>query len=90
VKHACPLPPRLVERLILLSTDPGDVVLDPFAGSGVVVAEAERQGRLGLGLEIVERHIDEYQRILRPEVLERTDSRNARTGSTSLKSFFLP
>ncbi len=52
IQHACPLPPDLVERMLLLSTDLGDVVLDPFAGSGVVVAEAERLRRRGVGVEL--------------------------------------
>lgn len=69
--HACPLPAELVERLILLSSDKGDVVIDPFAGSGVVVAEAERLGRRGLGLELVKRHVEEFNRIIRPEILAR-------------------
>jgi DNA modification methylase len=69
--HACPLPAELVERLILLSSDEGDVVIDPFAGSGVVVAEAERLGRRGVGLELIERHVEEFNRIVRPEILAR-------------------
>jgi DNA modification methylase len=73
IAHACPLPPVLVERLILLSSDDGDVILDPFAGSGVVVAEAERLNRLGLGTELVERNVDEFTRIIRPEILKRRD-----------------
>jgi DNA modification methylase len=71
VAHACPLPPELVRRLILLSSDEGDVVLDPFAGSGVVVAEAERLGRRGIGTELVEQYVDEFHRIIRPEILAR-------------------
>ena len=71
IAHACPLPPELVKRLILLSSDEGDVVFDPFAGSGVVVAEAERLGRLGIGTELVDRHVDEFSRIIRPEILGR-------------------
>lgn len=79
--HACPLPAELVERLILLSSDKGDVVIDPFAGSGVVVAEAERLGRRGLGIELIERHVEEFNRIIRREILARGsrgvgDSRN--------------
>jgi DNA modification methylase len=73
IAHACPLPPELVERLLLLSSDEGDVVMDPFAGSGVVVAEAERLGRLGVGTELVPRHVDEFQRIIRPEILGRAE-----------------
>jgi DNA modification methylase len=66
--HSCPLPPELVRRLVLLSTDPGDVVLDPFAGSGVVLAVADRLGRKAVGCEIVERHAEEYERIIKPEI----------------------
>lgn len=71
IQHACPLPPDLVERMLLLSTDEGDVVFDPFAGSGVVVAEAERLGRRGIGVDLVERHVEAYHRVVRPEILQR-------------------
>jgi DNA modification methylase len=71
IQHACPLPPDLVERAILLSSDPGDVVLDPFAGSGVVVAESERLGRRGIGVELVSRHVDAYSTVVRSEILQR-------------------
>jgi len=71
VDHACPLPPELVRRLVLLSSDEGDIVFDPFAGSGVVIAEAERLGRLGIGAELVDRYVDEFHRIIRPEILTR-------------------
>ena len=50
-RHACPLPPDLVDRLIHLSSDPGDVVFDPFAGIGTVLVRAASLGRLPLGLE---------------------------------------
>lgn len=71
LEHVCPLPPELVERLVLLTTDEGDVVLDPFAGTGVVVAEAERLGRQGLGCEIVGESVDAFERVVRPTVLGR-------------------
>jgi DNA modification methylase len=71
IQHACPLPPDLVERLVLLSTDEDDVVFDPFAGSGVVVAEGERLGRRAIGIELVEKYITAFQEVVRPEVLER-------------------
>lgn len=71
VTHACPLPVDLVERALLLSTDEGDVVLDPFAGSGVVVAEARRLARRGLGVELVQRHIDAFHSTVLPEITER-------------------
>lgn len=51
-RHACPFPPELVRRMIALSSNAGDVVFDPFAGSGTVVSGAIQEGRLGLGLEL--------------------------------------
>jgi len=71
LQHMCPLPPDLVERLILLSTDPGDVVFDPFAGTGVVIAEAERLGRRGLGIELVGKHVRAYSKTTIPEIMKR-------------------
>jgi DNA modification methylase len=71
VAHACPLPPDLVERLLLLSTDDGDVVLDPFAGTGVVVAEADRLGRRGIGVELNKNYVKAYEKYVRPEIEKR-------------------
>jgi hypothetical protein len=71
IQHACPLPPNLVERMLLLSTDKDDVVIDPFAGSGVVLAEAERLGRRAVGVELVQKHIDAFHSTVRPEILQR-------------------
>jgi len=44
-KHAFEKPAELISKLMKNSTMPGDIVLDPFAGSGVVPAEAKRIGR---------------------------------------------
>jgi DNA modification methylase len=71
IQHACPLPPDLVERMVLLSTDAGDVVFDPFAGSGVVVAEAERLARRGVGVELVEQYVKAFKTTVRPEIMTR-------------------
>jgi len=45
-------PPVLYERLIRLFSRPGETVLDPFAGSGVVIEAAEASGRKWLAIEI--------------------------------------
>lgn len=50
--HYCPFPDGLVDRAIKLFTDVGDVVLDPFLGSGKVVARAKYLKRVGIGYEI--------------------------------------
>jgi tRNA G10 N-methylase Trm11 len=44
---------ELVEMFVLGYTEPGGLVLDPFAGSGSTIAAARQLGRRGLGVEIV-------------------------------------
>ncbi len=50
--HPSQKPLELITKLILLSTDVGDVVLDPFLGSGTTAVAAEQLGRSWLGVEI--------------------------------------
>ena len=49
--HSTQKPEALLHRVILSSTKPGDVVLDPFFGSGTTGAVAKRLGRHFIGLE---------------------------------------
>ena len=49
--HATQKPEALLHRVILASTNPGDVVLDPFFGSGTTGAAAKRLGRNFIGIE---------------------------------------
>lgn len=53
--HPCPKPLALMAELVELFTDPGEVVLDPFAGSGTTLIAARNLGRRAIGIEIVER-----------------------------------
>jgi adenine-specific DNA-methyltransferase len=46
-----PKPERLMERIIRISTDPGDIVLDCFLGSGTTAAVAHKLGRRWVGIE---------------------------------------
>ncbi|MDP3115379.1 MAG: DNA methyltransferase [Candidatus Cloacimonadaceae bacterium] len=50
--HLCPLPFPLIERIITLASNVGDTVLDPFAGSGSVLAIAHEMGRDAYGIDI--------------------------------------
>lgn len=52
IRHFCPFPPGLVERMLLITSEKGDVVLDPFAGTGTVLAVASALGRRGVGVEV--------------------------------------
>lgn len=51
VRHSNPFPPLLVERIVTLTTDPDDVIMDPFAGTGTVLAQAACMGRKYVGFE---------------------------------------
>jgi len=56
--HPCQLPIHLLERLVLLSTDEGDIVLDPFVGTGTTVIAAKRLGRKYIGIDIDEKYVN--------------------------------
>jgi site-specific DNA-methyltransferase (adenine-specific) len=50
--HPYQKPEKLVERVIEASSNPGDLVLDPFVGSGTTAVVARRLGRRYLGFEL--------------------------------------
>ena len=51
---ATPKPERLIERILTLATNPGDLVLDSFLGSGTTAAVAHKMNRRYIGIEIGE------------------------------------
>lgn len=55
--HPARFPAELPEFFIKFLTEPGDVVFDPFGGSGVTAQEAERLGRYWITSEIVEDYV---------------------------------
>jgi site-specific DNA-methyltransferase (adenine-specific) len=50
------MPVEVARRAIRLSTWPGEVVLDPFAGSGTTLVAARQLGRRAIGVERSERY----------------------------------
>lgn len=50
--HRTQKPVKLIERLVLASSNPGQIVLDPFAGSGTTAVVAKALGRQFLAVEI--------------------------------------
>lgn len=64
--HGCQLPEALLMRIVLASSNPGDIVLDPFLGSGTTAAAAKRLGRRYVGID------------LSPEYVRRSIARLAR------------
>ncbi|GAK58330.1 DNA methylase N-4/N-6 domain protein [Candidatus Vecturithrix granuli] len=55
--HPCQLPIHLLERIILMSTDEGDLVLDPFIGTGTTAIAAKRLGRNYIGFDLDENYV---------------------------------
>jgi site-specific DNA-methyltransferase (adenine-specific) len=51
-EHPTQKPEKLLAKIILASTRPGDVVLDPFLGSGTTAVVAKKLGRRFIGIEI--------------------------------------
>ncbi len=49
-----PKPERLIQRIIHIATNPGDLVLDSFLGSGTTAAVAHKMGRRWIGIEMGE------------------------------------
>ena len=56
--HPCQLPIHLLERIILMSTDENDIVLDPFNGTGTTAIAAKRLGRRFIGIDIDKEYVD--------------------------------
>jgi len=50
--HPTQKPEGLIERMVLASTDEGDLVLDPFSGSGTTLRVCQQLNRRGIGIEI--------------------------------------
>lgn len=51
--HPATFPEKLVENCILLTSDEGDIVLDPFVGVGTTCIVADRLDRVSIGFDIV-------------------------------------
>ncbi len=50
--HGCQMPEALLMRIIMASSNKGDIVLDPFVGSGTTAVAAQRLGREYIGIDI--------------------------------------
>ena len=62
--HPCQMPEAVLERIVRVSSNPGDLVLDPFAGSGTTLAVARRLGRRYLGIELSEEYAERVRQRL--------------------------
>jgi len=68
IGHPAPFPVELPRRLIDLYTFEGDVVVDPFVGSGTTLVAAARTGRIGVGFDTEPDYVDLAERRLADEL----------------------
>ena len=61
-KHLCPFPFPLIERILSISSDENDIIFDPFAGSGSVIAMAQRMNRRAIGFDINQKYKDQFEK----------------------------
>jgi DNA modification methylase len=58
VAHPCQMPLAVLDRIIKVSSNPGDLVLDPFAGSFTTLVAAKKLGRRCVGIELSEAYAE--------------------------------
>ena len=68
--HFATFPPDLIEPCILAGSDPGDIILDPFMGSGTTAMVAKQHGRYYMGCELHE----DYGELIKNRVPEEQPS----------------
>ena len=69
-EHPTAKPLPMVRQFVQWFTEPGDVVLDPFAGSGTTLRAALDEGRRAIGVELDERYCEVIARRLSQDVLD--------------------
>ena len=60
INHYNPLPIGLIRRILLLTTNKRSIVLDPFAGTGTILAVSTGMNRNSIGIDLNERYQKEY------------------------------
>ncbi|HUY34649.1 MAG TPA: site-specific DNA-methyltransferase [Pirellulales bacterium] len=59
--HGCQMPEQLLGRIIRASSNEGDLVLDPFGGSGTTLVVAKKLGRRWIGFELSAEYVKQIQ-----------------------------
>jgi DNA modification methylase len=89
LRHFNPLPSKMIETIVLLTTDPGDVVFDPFAGSGVTLSVADFLKRKWFGFEMNPKYCEMFEKNVMNETRqELMIERNGNTELEALKNQF--
>ena len=84
-RHICPLQLEVIQRCVELWTNPGDIVLDPFAGIGSVPYVAVTMGRRGIGIELKDSYYKQAKNNL--EIAVRGNSMDCPVGQMRIEDF---
>lgn len=71
--HPAMFPTQLTDRLIKIYTKPGEIVLDPFLGSGTTLVSAYQLGRKSIGIELSENYVNLAKKRIKNYQLKLTD-----------------
>lgn len=74
LEHGATFPEKLVNRLIQMYTKSGDLVLDPFLGTGTTLEACRNTNRAGIGIELNERFIPYALEVTRQMTLQKSNS----------------
>lgn len=74
--HGCQMPEALLARIIRTSSNEGDTVLDPFAGSGTTLSTAAKLGRRFVGIDISPQYVRQCQARVKEALAVRDRSLN--------------
>jgi site-specific DNA-methyltransferase (adenine-specific) len=83
-KHPTQKPVALLERILLAASNEGDLVLDPFMGSGTALIAAQRCGRRAVGIEIEQKYVEIAINRLAKDTERKGRGRRNEMGSTRL------
>ena len=68
--HTAPFPPKLPLLSVTTFTNKGDIVLDPFLGSGTSAIVSAKNGRTGIGIELNEDYLNLCKKRIEEEDLK--------------------
>lgn len=82
IRHPASFPESLVKEFVSFFTRRGDIVLDPFLGTGSTLVAALETGRSGIGFEIVKKYADIARGRVRDSITWTRDSMETERGSS--------
>lgn len=82
--HPTQKPIKLLERLIEIFTDPGDVVIDPCAGSGSTLVACDNMNRKGFGFEIKRNFFKDATKWIEENKLKKDEIKNLGYAKTEI------